>query len=211
MESRSIHSPFYLVTDTLDIGLEEGHLWDPRPETIGLCRKCGSTLTAHMPKPLDLYLNERPRGVEPHAHGWGILPTAILDVVLPLTSGHVRGRCFQVTNGTPQEIKEYGTLYPLPEAAVRLRGGPKSRYPVCTICGTRCTIALEPRYLLAHYLHPGRATIQDDSRRLYVNDRIAETIERLGYPDLVLRPMPVMEKPLDSEWLPGDPNWWADE
>lgn len=183
-------------------------------QDLHACEGCGG-LGANWrasPVAIDLVLRRPPKGSIAAVGGCGlcILRADLAGILAPYFSDLLCGRV-KFRNHTPDR-KHPGWVgcFPSSGKGIETYRGPYCRHVFCTSgCGGDGNqIGWARGAIVRKDIGKQRAFFGEVARDVYITDDVLSDTDLLArFPDLRPYEFPVVDKPLDGEVLPGDPEW----
>lgn len=142
---------------------------------------CGLVRPRCYGRSVSIPLDRRPRGLTHPAPMALIVRRDLLDFVSPHLAGHIVGSAVWALSGEP--IAEYATVYTIASKSIYLRGGPGSRYRVCSWCGLP-SLQYDPArrpYITQSQLDGRRAYQMRGSDSIVVTAELRDEIAAAGF------------------------------
>jgi len=176
------------------------------------CTQCKKLKRSGYPEPVDAWIREIERNISIHGlcdMRLGLIHVRLLERLRPFMEGFVFGNVYRVKD--PEDTRgrllaSHRTLYadriifPRPSKDVQNHGD-------CPECGL-IRLGGKQKYFVLNDL-ANRHVWESTLSCLYVSQTVVDAIDWSEFKDLELRPIPVLDRPLDNLRLPGDPDWEA--
>lgn len=196
--------------------------WKRRVVGSVFCSNCKGILAGVYPQPIDVYLSSPPKGIGGPVWiaGVSVFRREFIELVRPHLKDRVFGRCFhQDTSRMPAEIdpaepqihpeptliQQYIVCYGSNELFVR--GGPDTEYESCPVCGRIQRTDPPNDFSIVRNDLDANVIYQDKIGTMYLHENLVAQLDLSLFKDLRLRAVPVLDRPLDGQRLPWDPDW----
>ncbi len=122
--------------------------------------------------------------------------------------GCVRGSVHHVTEKGVRTKLPYVTVWTPPHNRLDINRGEWSRHNVCPECGCITALNFNDKWSAVESALDNRLAYLSNREYLILDQQLMDRLDlRKKFPDLRTRRVPVLEKPLDGDVLPGDPGW----
>ena len=191
---------FWTLQSKLGEALDDDPDWnEQRGPWIGRCKGCGSILPGVYPKPFEAVVQNRQRASISLAQV-PVLRRKLFEFLHPYAPGMIPG---EVRFGDGRVQRDSVTVHCPASMSILMRGGHGSRewraYRVCASCGRNVTtyaLFKKPWYVMRRDIPAGEVFVADRYPFL-VTTKLREQIEYKMFPDLVHKPVLVMDEPIE--------------
>jgi hypothetical protein len=190
----------YMLASRRDEVLDDDPTWWEQAGRFQGCRGCARPRAGLYPRPLEAVVQMRQRApVSLSGNSCVVIfRRDLADRLGPHAPQMVCGEC-RFSNGVV--LKDSVTVHFPRELEVVVRGGRSTRlaYGTCGVCGgpnAAMAMFTKPWYTLRRALPPADVMVSTD-QAVVVTDTLAERLDLAHFPDLVLRPILIMDEPIE--------------
>lgn len=172
-----------------------------------LCPQCKNILPSFYPSPIDVTVTSKPGKaiIEPLNVHIDLYHKRFLDQIKNHLDGFIMGKCFDKKGRC---LENYMTCYTIHRIKTRGIYIPPSqfRYKRCDTCGNLggiSSVGAPIQYTLQQYLSD-RKVYFDNYGHFYLVEELASQIDFTPWPDAVLEPILIKDKPEPGQEIPGE-------